>query len=194
VTRPACACDACQRLCSIFPGWLTPRGLRDLARHLGVEVPALFRTHLALDAWHEYEKPDVLIPVPRNEDAGPGKKVRRRVPSFFAILSGSIEKTSACGLLIAGRCSIHAAKPRECADSYSGRCDTAARLGLDPDGQGVHSRIARTWARPGVQAWLDAQLRAAGLDPEALHEDEDGDPLSMMTSFLGPLDDDENRI
>jgi hypothetical protein len=193
VTRPACDCAECQELCSIFPGWLTPRGLRNLARHLGVEVPALFRTHLALDAWHRFAEPDVLIPIPRHEGARPGEKVRRRIPSFFAIASGLVGDVSACGLLVEGRCSIHAAKPRECADSYGDRCGTAARLGLDPAGREIHERIARMWMRPGVQTWLDAQLRAAGLDPEALHENDDGDPLSMIASFLGMLDDDEGR-
>jgi Fe-S-cluster containining protein len=165
---PDCRCENCQRLCSNYPGWLTPRDVKRLALHLGVSMASLFRTHLSIDGYYCYrsgdgEYADIFVPLPKSERADAGEQIARPVMSLWSMFSGN---ESACGLLKNGRCSIHAVKPRECRESYAKNCLTA-----QDDSKVLHRSIMRAWARPGCQFWLASLLTEAGLDAEKLMTD-----------------------
>lgn len=178
---PACSCDHCRSLCERFPGWFTPRGLVCFARYLGVDVPSVFKTHVALDAFYEPDR-ETLIALPASERVPPGTKFPRPMLSIFEMIDRLLpdykENLSRCAMFIDGHCSIHDAKPRECRDTFAVGCQTAIEHGIDSERSHGHERIARAWMRPGVQDWLDTQLVSAGIEPSSVREK----PLTEWTN------------
>jgi Fe-S-cluster containining protein len=176
--RPDCQCQFCQSLCMNYPGWLTPRDVKRLAQHLGVSMASLFRTHLSIDGYYGFaaddgEYTDIFVPLPKSVRADAGEQISRS-GGFSAFLG---DNKSACGLYKNGRCTIHAAKPRECRESYAEKCQTAT-----DSGRVLHKCIMRAWSRPGVQFWLASLLVEAGLDAEKLMTDQEssGDIFSSL--------------
>lgn len=99
---PECTCAGCRNACATKPGWMVPGDAERIAAHLGLPLPELFRTKLAVDWWEADEDAPltfVLAPAIKGEATGaeyPGNPQGRCV--FF--------KNE--------RCSIHAVKPWEC--------------------------------------------------------------------------------
>ena len=127
---PSCWCAECVACCQRLPGWLTPRDVLRLARYLGVTPQSLFETHLAWDYWCEDgDLPRTWVPVPANAECAPGNE-----------MPWSMGRRARCDQLTTkGLCSIHEAKPRECAEA----------LPCQERGRGIRRRrIARAWNRP----------------------------------------------
>jgi hypothetical protein len=104
VARTECACTDCQRACTGKPGWFRPGEPERAAALLGVTLPVLFQTRLAVDWWEDHPDADghvyVIAPALVGEEPGveyPG------------------DPNGTCVFFKDGRCEIHAAKPFECA-------------------------------------------------------------------------------
>lgn len=133
----SCACAACQRCCETVPGWYTPAGVRRLFQAYG----AAARQLIAYDCIE-----GVTIVAPPNARAAAG--------GWYPHRSAELPpRMGRCALLTpAGRCSIHATKPRECREAFGCRPAAARQL---------RRRILRAWARPAARAFVARLLETA---------------------------------
>lgn len=114
--------------CHRKPGWLAPGDAERIAAHLDVPIEQLFRERLAIDWWvgGVVGEADVLVLSPVAVGRAPGG-------SFGNNAYG------VCTFLVADRCSIHPAKPREC------------RLAGHDQPADLHERIAELWENDAAQ-------------------------------------------
>jgi hypothetical protein len=157
--------------------------LRRLARHLGVEVPALFPHYLSFDVWYGgfgdigrgYAGFDrILVGSPPGDSEQFPYKARDREWAPQPI---------GCSLLQGELCTVQSHKPAECAWTFSSKCATnpfehaAARDN--------HRRVARAWARPVAQRWIrEVYQRVTGTAWSEVVPESD-DPLVQLVEMLG---------
>lgn len=118
-----CACSECRSACQHRPGWFMPGEAEKAAAHLGMTLKEFFAKHLAVD-WLEGEE-DIFLLAP----AIKGEETGEMYPG---------DPRGACNLLVEGKCSIHEAKPMECAVSHHSR--------THDDEHELHIAIGKTWA------------------------------------------------
>lgn len=142
-TRESCTCDRCVAACKRHPGWLEPGDAERIAAHLGVSLPDLFRSKLAVD---------YMLPTDANglEDAVFGLRpvTPRDTPGAEApyVVGGR------CVFLSDDdRCTVHPVKPAECRDMLHGE-------------HGEHERFMTYWSAPEPRAQIVALLER---EPEA---------------------------
>lgn len=95
-----CGCKTCQTACSHRPGWFAPGQIAKAAALLGMTEKEFFNTYIGVDWWEQQEPTYVLAPV--TDAATPGSEY-------------PFDPHGTCVFYKEGKCSIHAAKPHECA-------------------------------------------------------------------------------
>jgi len=137
-------CGKCQSACERKPGWFKPGEVEAVAEYLGLTLPELFASKLAVDWWvgggKDYSDIYTLSPALIGEHAGiefPG------------------DPRGQCVFFKDGRCEIHPVKPFECAESLP--CD-------DSDGRNLHKEAADAWNTEENQGQIRVLL---GRQPES---------------------------
>lgn len=143
-TKESGTCNSCQGACERKPGWFKPGEAERVAEYLGITLPELFASKLAVDWWcgDGIDGGDiyVLSPALIGEDAGtefPG------------------DPEGQCVFFKEGRCSIHPVKPYECAEALPCSSDR---------GRNYHKEAADAWNTKENQAQIQELL---GRQPES---------------------------
>jgi Fe-S-cluster containining protein len=97
-----CSCDICKSACTHKPGWFAPGEATKAAELLGLSEQEFFDRYLGVDFW--MGSPSIFVLAPATISMTPGG-VYPYTP------------TGQCIFFKEGLCSIHAAKPRECAET-----------------------------------------------------------------------------
>lgn len=154
-TIDSCECEGCQGACESKPGWFSPEQIQPLADHLGLSVKETFDQYLAvdwLDKGAETDWKDVFNLAPANHRSPAGGM-------YHANPKG------VCVFLKEGKCSIHAVKPRECAEALHSDSHKLA--------SGRHQQIGREWNKPEFQKLVE----------EVLGEEPSAEEYSFFDSF-----------
>lgn len=141
----ACSCPACVRLCAHgSPGWFEPQQIDQAAALMGMTRQEFINRYCVIDYWAGPRGKRTHVVVPAKVGAGgePIEPTGKRVSYDYAFERGR------CALLDeSDRCRIHAAKPRECADTHASSCTTVA----DPKGGSwMREKIVEAWKTRGI--------------------------------------------
>ncbi len=161
MSKVECACEMCKGACQSKPGWFKPGEAEKAAKLLGIPTEEFFRTKLAVDWWTPDDKhPNtVFVLAPVLVGRNPGTEYPGDPHGRCALLTED------------GKCSIHAAKPHECARYV--HTNTKAVINRRKD------RIVDAWSTDEAQAQIRQLL---GREPEAAEYDGDFGILQQMFS------------
>ena len=146
--HPECSCYACVSACKITPGWFAPEQLKTSSAALGMTEQEFFNNYCMVDYWVGHMSED-----PANNN--------NRVYIIAAALTGyagklaPLHKIGICSCLRAAdsKCSIHACKPTECAESiHTDSIEVASAR---------HDRIKDAWNNPDAQDLIRALVAPA---------------------------------
>lgn len=157
--KPSCDCETCRACCDNVPGWYTPRDVRRL-----ISARPDWRHLVAFDRWYlDYDdSAHIVVMTPPNATTKAGQFYPHETARWFFERSA---RQGVCSLLLEGRCSIHALKPRECRESYGSKC---VHRPTHDAGMYQRDRIARAWNRPAslrFLAWVQQEI-AKGAEVE----------------------------
>ena len=105
-----CSCHRCISACHHKPGWFEPGEAEKAAKLMGMKFKDFFDKYLGVDWWEESPKPIFLL-----------------APATMVMTAGAEypgNPEGACVFLKNDRCQIHAAKPRECRETFHNTSDT----------------------------------------------------------------------
>ena len=101
-TSESGTCQTCRAACVHKPGWFLPGEAEQVAEYLGLTLPELFETKLAVDWWDGgSDGPDIFTLSPAVVDGEPGAEF-------------SANPCGRCVFYVDERRSIHPVKPHEC--------------------------------------------------------------------------------
>mgnify|MGYP001605674354 CR=1 FL=1 len=118
-----CSCNACVNACKHRPGWFKPDELKKTAKLLNISLKKLFKEKFAVD-WWEGVNGSIFLIAP----AIKGQKTGKEYPAY---------PRGECIFFENGKCSIHEAKPFECAEFIHTDNNKDANL--------RHEMIAKIW-------------------------------------------------
>lgn len=133
----ACQCAACQRACTVSPGWFRPREITRLVAHLGLSLEQTFQRHLAIGT--------VRLPDGRDHHGVMPHKLLDRKPPGSTWTLQEMAHHGRCIFFDHGRCTIHAVRPFECARATHGSMERAIRL---------RHAVAAEWTREALAPFL----------------------------------------
>lgn len=96
-----CSCSTCVGACHRRPGWFKPGEVETAASLVGMSIKDFFSKYIMVDYWLNYPNRPIFILSP----ATPGRAGR----------IAPLTPLGRCIFLVDDRCSIHEAKPYECA-------------------------------------------------------------------------------
>lgn len=104
LSRVECACAKCVNACKDIPGWFLPNEVAEAAAIFKMTEQQFFEKYLTVDYWTG----DTIFVLRPRTVAEPGGEVSPAYP--FGHRCVFLDENN--------RCSIHAAKPHECAITY----------------------------------------------------------------------------
>ncbi len=153
--RIECACDDCKSCCENTPGWFAPGEAEEAAALKGLTLQEFFARFLTMDYWCNSADGDIYTLRPAHLGEEPGQ-----IADWNPLLA-----RGTCVFLTEDRlCSIHAAKPLEC----------AATLGCGSE-RNMREDIARLWDTDAGKAESSALKHTCG------NEKREPDLLDLLT-------------
>lgn len=156
-----CSCVKCVGACNNKPGWFMPGEAEQAAALFDMPLAEFFATKCSVDWYENYGDDDrtVFVISPAHVNSTPGAEM-------------PFDPRGTCRLLVDGKCSIHAAKPMECAEYMHGdsRDATSERK----------QRLTHAWDTPDNQAQIVALLGHAPVQAEDDDSLDATNPLAAM--------------
>lgn len=102
-----CSCTACLSACLRKPGWFKPGEVETAASLVGMPIKDFFNKYIMVDYWvGDAEEGDYIY------------NLSPAIPGYAGRVAPFLSPTGRCAFLEDNKCSIHEAKPAECANYY----------------------------------------------------------------------------
>lgn len=141
-----CQCEVCRNACRHKPGWFAPGEAEAAAKLMNLTLKEFFDKYLVVDYWirKHHGKEDIFVLSPNIVNQSPGDMM-------------GFDPEGQCVFYQDGLCSIHAAKPLECAQMS---CKTN-------DDQNIEKEInTKNWDQPEHRSQIENLLGCKPESPE----------------------------